>query len=277
MKKVIIFCDGGLGNRLGVLIGGILTSQKLNYTYEICWPKNTWCGCDFTDLFEFNVNVYDKNINTVFSENESNIFLIHENQTKSNLEIVFNHDLENINTILNMDKDVVYYHNRIPEYYSEKEILETLNLLKINKTIYDRVIEQISLYKINKRIGIHIRKTDFNYIIDESLFFNSISNDFENTYFVCSDDYETEKKFLSLGNVVTFKKKYYVEKLIPDLSWYGQIQDNEGRNFNFNVNRNSESVIEAFIDLLLLSRTKIIKTSNSSFLQFAYLYSKINL
>ena len=46
---------------------------------------------------------------------------------------------------------------------------------------------------------------------------------------------------------------------------------------NFNVNRSKESVIEGFIDLLILSRTKIIVESHSTFLKFAKLYNKINL
>ena len=83
-------------------------------------------------------------------------------------------------------------------------------------------------------------------------------------------------KFNQLENTVVFPKTQYVEKL-KDGGWNDLTTDNEGRVFNFNVNRPKQSVIEAFIDLLLLSRTQILVNSVSSFLNFAKLYSKIKL
>lgn len=54
-----------------------------------------------------------------------------------------------------------------------------------------------------------------------------------------------------------------------------QIKDKENRQFSFNVDRNRESTIQAFCDLLLLSRTDIIKMSDSSFLKISQLYSNL--
>ena len=86
MKKLIIFCDGGLGNRLGVLIGGILTAKELNREPIICWPENTWCGCSFDDLFCPQYELIGLDINTLFSQNVNSKFLIHENQTNLSID-----------------------------------------------------------------------------------------------------------------------------------------------------------------------------------------------
>lgn len=275
MSKVTIFCDGGLGNRLGVLIGGIITSKKLNMDYEICWPANSWCGCNFNDLFDTNKKVIDKNINDLFSENSENIFLIHENQTKTLLKKIYNHSIQSLDFLKNSDKDIVYYHNQIPHYYGKNEIIETLSSLKIKKDILNEVKKFSKENDLSNRIGVHLRRTDFLPKVDENSVFEDIKNS-NNLFFVCSDDAETEKKFANLLNVVIHKKNYYVEKLNPETSWNDKTIDYEGREFFFNVKRGSESVVEAFIDMLILSRTKIHNNTMSTFLTFANHYSNLN-
>lgn len=275
MGKITIFCDGGLGNRLGVLIGGIITSQKLNMDYDICWPTNSWCGCDFVDLFDTDKKVINKNINELFSENLENIFLIHENQTKIELKKVVNHSPQSLESLKNVNENIIYYHNQIPRYYDNKEIIETLSSLKIKKEILNEVKKFSKEKDLSKRIGVHLRRTDFLPKVDENSVFEDIKNS-NNLFFVCSDDPETEKKFANLLNVVIHKKNYYVEKLNPETSWNDKTIDYEGREFFFNVKRSSESVVEAFVDMLILSRTKIHNNTMSTFLTFANHYSNLN-
>jgi hypothetical protein len=98
----------------------------------------------------------------------------------------------------------------------------------------------------------------------------------QTNFFICSDSLETEKKFDILNNVIIYPKNSYVTKLV-DGSWNDLTIDNEGRQMKFNVNRSRESVIEGFIDLLILSKTNIVVNSHSSFLKFAKLYNKINI
>jgi hypothetical protein len=276
MKKIIIFCDGGLGNRLGVLIGGIITAKKLNLDYEICWPANSWCGCDFVDLFDTNKNIINKNINELFLEDSEDVFLIHENQTKSKLKKIYSHSLQTLELLKNCENNIIYYHNQIPKYYNKSEIINTLSSLKIKKNIIDEVKKFSKEHDIENRIGIHIRKTDFLPKVDDKIIFDGIINS-NNLFFVCSDDSETEKNFSNLLNVVIHNKKNYAEKLNPSTSWNDKTVDYEGREFYFNIKRNSESVIEAFIDMLILSRTKIHNNTMSTFLTFANHYSNLNL
>jgi hypothetical protein len=112
--------------------------------------------------------------------------------------------------------------------------------------------------------------------VDDKIIFDEIRNS-NNLFFICSDDSETEKNFSNLLNVVIHNKKNYAEKLNPSTSWNDKTVDYEGREFYFNIKRNSESVIEAFIDMLILSRTKIYNNTMSTFLTFANHYSNLNL
>jgi len=277
MKKLIIFCDGGLGNRLGVLIGGILTAEKLNRIPILCWPKNTWCGCDFNDLFYPKYQIVNLDINTLFIRNKNNKFIIHENQTNLQLEQYYP-SLEIINSFKNLeDETVVYYHNSIPNYFTQDEVLSILTTFKIKSYIKEKITTFCKEKNINSNIlGIHFRKTDFQSFLNEEDIFNYINSNPETNFFICSDSFETEEKFNILNNVIIYPKRYYVEKL-KEGTWNDIITDNEGRQFNFNVNRSKESVIEGFIDLLVLSKTNIIVESHSTFLKFAKLYKNINI
>jgi hypothetical protein len=278
MKKLIIFCDGGLGNRLGVLIGGILTAQKLNRTPILCWPENTWCGCSFNNLFDSKYQIINLDINELFSQHINDKFMIHENQTNLELEQYYP-SLDTIDFFKNIkDKDVIYYHNSIPNYFSQEEILNVLSKFIIKPIIKSKVIDFCDKNKINNdTLGIHFRKTDFQSFLNEDDIYDVIIKNPSINYFICSDSLETEEKFNILNNVFTYPKNNYVKKLQETGSWNDLTIDNEGRQFNFNVNRSKESVIEGFIDLLILSKTNIVVESHSTFLKFAKLYKNINL
>jgi hypothetical protein len=277
MKKLIIFCDGGLGNRLGVLIGGILTAQKLDRTPILCWPENTWCGCSFNDLFDSEYQVIDLDINKLFSKHINDKFIIHENQTNLQLEQYYP-SLEIIDFFKNInDENVIYYHNSIPQYFSQEEILSILSKFIVKSNIKDNVFEFINKNKIDDNtLGIHFRKTDFQSFLNEEETFNYINSNSGTNFFICSDSFETEEKFNILNNVIIYPKNNYVTKL-KEGSWNDLTTDNEGRQMNFNINRSKESVIEGFIDLLILSKTNIVVESHSTFLKFAKLYNKINI
>jgi hypothetical protein len=277
MKKLIIFCDGGLGNRLGVLIGGYLFAERFKREIIIAWPENTWCGCSFNDLFQNEYEITNSNINEVFSKNINNKFLIHENQTNFKINSYY----PNFNTYKefenNNDRVLVYYHNSIPDFFGQTDILRILEKFKIKNILKNKVNEFCKIKNIdNKTFGIHFRKTDFGNFLNEDAIFNDLLLNSDKRFFICSDSEETENKFKNLKNVSIFVKKYYVEKL-KDGDWNDLIQDNEGRKFNFNVKRSKQSVIESFIDLLILSKTKIITESHSTFLKFAKLYSNIKI
>ena len=199
MKTVQILCDGGLGNRLSGLIGGILTARQLNADFTISWPKNNWCGCGFEDLFDPGCVKNDaQNINDIFVTHNTKIFLIHENQTKNQLYKVFPHAIQSIETIKNLGQDVVYYHNKLMHYHDQEQIVAELKLLTIQAHIRTKVVEFCKQNHIDQNtIGLHLRKTE-NYSLDEMRFLQEVKNTPNKKYFVCSDDKITEENFAML-------------------------------------------------------------------------------
>lgn len=274
MKKMIIFSDGGLGNRLNSLVGGLVAADVTNSTPVICWPINNWCGCTFDDLYQTNMFVTNDNIHSVFVEDDRT-YIIHQNQIEKNLKNVHEHSLEILKSLSSSETDIVYYHNKLPSYFTNEQIINSLKKFKIQESILTVVQNFCSTNGIDKKTkGVHLRKTDHGKQLDSNEIFNQIEKDRKTKYFVCSDDEATEKEFSRLKNVLVLPKTTYVEKLTEG-DWTTKIKDTEGRVFPYNVNRSAQSVIEAFADLLILSRTNIIIRNKSSFLGWAKIYAQV--
>jgi hypothetical protein len=119
--------------------------------------------------------------------------------------------------------------------------------------------------------GLQIRKTDFGAGgADDDALFDLVQKAGDKKFFVCSDNKEVEARFRRLQNVAIYEKKAYVEKLVPG-EWTALAADHSGRVYPCNVNRSAQSVVDAVVDLLVLSYSQVVKTSNSTFLNAALL------
>ena len=61
-KQNIIFCDGGLANRLNSLIGGLKLAEIIKGEWIICWPINEWCGSALEDLFNVDLPIINEKL-----------------------------------------------------------------------------------------------------------------------------------------------------------------------------------------------------------------------
>ena len=93
MRKIFVLCDGGLGNRLNSLMGGLIAADKLACDPIICWPVNNWCGCAFEDLFETSYKIIDQGVTDIFLDDDK-IYLTHDNQVGIVLTNEFSNDGE---------------------------------------------------------------------------------------------------------------------------------------------------------------------------------------
>jgi len=277
--KIIIYCDGGLGNRMGALIGGLLISKAINRQPIIVWPENACCEASFTDLFENNYEIINTTCNDLYSKYLDSVFFVPFNHSTHDIKRV-DVNFENFQqTILKCDNpNIIYNNHAIPNFLNhETNIVNVLSELKIKKNIVRSVNDFCFENKIDKNVlGIQIRRTD----ATNSNYDNFIENfikDCKNTIFLCSDDKSTEDDFQSKYNVHIHKKTHYVEKKNKDLGWNGEIIDENGLKWPYNVYRSKLSVIEAFVDLLILSRTSIFQGYNvgSTFLTLAKYYQNI--
>ena len=275
-----IYCDGGLGNRLLTMFSAMHFAKKANKSFIIHWPSNNWCGCNFTDIFSNNYNVTNFNIKfiDVHVLNEC-ILLIHESQISHRTENkrILNGQMsqDDIVKLMVDEPNVFYYGNQLHTSIDPDTVIEIINEL----TISNQVSDKISKYDVSACHGIHVRKTDYGKkpFISEDQLEVEIKNNPDSKYFICSDDKDTEMKFVKHDNVLSFEKTSYAEKLV-DGGWNSNIVDDVGRSFTFNVNRTKESSIDAFCDMILLSKTATrFDTSGSSFLVCSNLISKSEL
>ena len=79
-----------------------------------------------------------------------------------------------------------------------------------------------------------------------------------------------ERQFSQLPNVAVNAKHAYVEKMV-DGDWNSVTLDHSGRPYACNVVRSAQSVRDAVVDLMVLARSQIVRTSNSTFLNTALL------
>lgn len=278
MKKLYILCDHGLGNRLGSLVGGLKTAELLNYQPIICWPINNWCQAEFNELFRSSVTLESNDFSTMLVNqiHDSGLpfFFISQFTEERISKNYLENSLSAVEEIRKLNSDALFSCAKLPKsYVSKEDVSRYLKFLGISKSI-GRAVEQFAIEnRIDKNvIGVHIRKTDSANQIDETVVFENIKNSPQQRYFICSDDKSIEDKFKTLKNVIVFPKSTYVEKL-QDGQWRDNVKDDNGRNIIFNMNRPKQAIIEAFVDMLLLSKTRIDRMSKSTFRAMAERYS----
>ena len=280
MKQNIIFCDGGLSNRLNILIFALILKSKFGGNWAISWPINNWCGAKFNTLFSAEMPVYEHPLG-YFKDNENDYILImHENQKDFKVDLIKYQkhftNYQQYGDLLLSEKPIIYYHHLIPSFADSNDINEGLKFLKIKPEILIAAYSFCVHNQINESVlGLHIRKTDFGNTVDDEALYKIASNS-DHKFFVCSDDEIVNDRFAKLMNCFVFKKKYYPEKMIDDTHWNDLTTDDQGRIYNFNINRSAQSVNEALVDLLILSKTTHILTSNSTFLRMAMILKSIN-
>lgn len=277
MTRAYIYCDGGFGNRFNVLSFGLYLSKKLSYTPIIIWPTNNWCGAEFHDLFDIEISCVKSKQEINFDDTFN---IVHENQFNlSKFTSIYSiNDIDDIVT-LSKSKDILYFNNLIPwnlvrDEQLFKNVIKEINFRQDLIDIANLIIKNNA--GNNEFYGIHIRKTDFaeRSKFAESALLNFVTQNTSKKFFICSDDEATENLFMQNKNVFRNEKKNYVKKLV-DGEWNSSIIDSNNNKFMFNVERSRESVCQAIIDLLILSKSTIISPDvGSTFHHCAKLISK---
>ena len=246
MPTIRIHCDGGLGNRFGPVVDGLLFAERSGYTPLIHWPTNMNCAAGLGDLFEYVPAEYSENLPPVDWPLVGHI-------TWKGRTCFDTSEIDK------MTGDFEYTDNGWK--LSDEEGKRILSKFKILPSIMKRVNDFCTENGIDKHCtGIHIRATD-------NLSINQINNAHKlikssGKVFLCCDEKEIEDGFAHYSNVVLRPKDFYVEKIVPG-GWRIKPPPDEPYKC-YNVNRTKESVIDAFIDLLVLSRTSF-NCSSSSF------------
>jgi len=278
MKTLYIYCDGGFGNRFNALVSGLLIARRTGLRPEVVWPVNNWCGARFDQLIvrPQGLRVIEKEVAAFVPEAETYRFVMMEDHLKmapggflNPLQVSGPGDIDAY--VAEGEMDVFYYTALIPPALPQDEVMAQVRALQFQPGLTQRAAQFIEAQGLGDFFGVQIRKTDFgpNGADDEGLF-KLVSEAPGHRFFVCSDDAAVEQRFQALPHVVIHDKRQYVAKRV-DGDWSAPNADHSGRVYACNVERSDVSVMDAVVDMLVLSASQIVRTSGSTFLNTAIL------
>lgn len=265
MNQFTLVPVGGLGNRLQAICSAIAYCQEKGLSLTIIWFKDKGLNCSYEKLFYLNPTLSNIEIrNANFLDH-----ILRDNPRRKNFWI------PKFFEKLIFDKCIYYYEgfyveNIMPPYDDQLSNYHNLymvscgpywmsdnmwNCILLNDEIENRVNDIMMRFKSNT-IGIHIRRTDnWNTMkySPTSLFIDAIEKEIENDnnicFFLASDSLE-EKQNL---------KNIYGDRIIT--SFRETRRDSE------------EGILDAFVEMNVLSRTQRLYAGDSS---FAYIASKLS-
>lgn len=270
MKKLILYCSGGLCNRLFPLSSAINYAKDLGRELLVYWPLDNSCSVHFNDLFLNNINFVDCKYLNCLQDSNTNYFA-------TNIETVMNElnfysrpflstklskiILTNINRNTNKE-NLLIAHNYFFNEVGLKENYKTLLNFQVLPKILKKENELADFYKLDKNvIGIHARGaamgSNFTYWTTSiQKYLNQ-----EKKIYISSDEQELEDTLVNeFPIIIRRERKEYVSKINPNEDW------NYKSN---NVFMSPESIVDAIIDALLLARTDLrVFKENSTFSQY---------
>lgn len=271
-KTLINYASGGLGNILLPMASCKAFAKKTNRKFIACWEPTFACMATYSDLFEDTAEVIIKNDlvtldNVKIYGSSSDINYDGHLFNNTSLSSISNKYLpipvNHLHIRANDDENnlIVYHNNFIPGIDLVDSINEFQNF-SWKKEIIATVEQLASELQITKNVyGVTARATDFNNLIEEYItpIRDIIKQNPDSRFFLTSDSKEWEEQICNTfpNNVFKRKKIFYVKK-----------RDENNASWSNNILRGRESVIEAVIDMHLLSKTNfILYNSASSFAQ----------
>lgn len=278
----IVRCNAGLGNRLMRMISGCCTADYFKKNVKICWPKEYDCECDYTALFDYNDNVID----TCDMYNESNLYIgqhKHLDQYEIGKAVAFDH----LHSQFNIDnKQIGYTSNVIPDFITHNNIVNEVLKHRIKKSLIRKALKFINDNNIDKSVlGLVVRLTDRHNPKTITAAYNIIESNKDRQIFITCDSSDFIKTLSKFPNVIFYKQTIF-PVTYDNCYELNACHNNYMPRFNKAplrrvCYRSEESIVEAFITMLVLSQTDIhspITQFESFFQKAAYmLYSHIDL
>lgn len=273
--QLIIFCDGGVGNRINSLISGLALAKYFNLHYCVHWPENNWCAAKFDDIFKTAHPISTVSIKNLNGKLDDAIMLLHDEIASTALNVVFNsaygyaslQDFEE--KVIARNQSIFYYPAVVPEWIPIDLVNQQLQALQFTDFIQKEVSDFITNIIGQPFYGLHLRRTDLNVGLTDHEVLTLVTRHKDKGFFVCSDDPVAEALASAHPNVHRREKKSYVQKKSAQHEWLAQSQDDDGRTYFGNISRSRESVIEGTIDMLILAHSEIIGYSGSTFQRMA--------
>ena len=279
--RFIIFCDGGIGNRINSLVSGLAIAREMGLTYRIHWPINNWCAAPFDAIFENEEPVSTVSISSLKGLLDDADMLLHDDIASTALGVDFasayrfTSIADFATQCVNQGKQIFYYPAVLPSWISEALMHKQLRSLRFSAYISDAVRSFITDVLGSPFHGIHLRRTDLNVGLSDQEVFTLVRQYPDAKFFVCSDDPTAEALASAHPNVYHRPKHHHVEKSAADQDWLAQKHDDDGRLYYGNIQRNQDAVVEGTIDMLILAHSEIVGYSGSTFQRMARLIGEV--
>ena len=268
--------DAGLSNKLKCLISVLRLADKLDRIPLLNWDLNFTCGADFNELFRMKINrISQKRIKMLEKENKLKRcssfedcktdkdfilfddwrFVLLPGEVKKEFAKVFPNKT---------GKSIDLEYERIPKKIV-KSFLKYIKMFVPEKEILERVELFEKKYDLKDVIGLHVRRTEFllnkdgrGFVSTDEKFFNRMNEILKKNrktrFFLATDSKKTEKNFIKKfgDRIIIMKTKDWSKS-------------------------SSQSIKDALVEMLILSKTKIILgTYLSSFTEMAWWFGKCN-
>lgn len=295
-NKFIVIMEGKVGNSFGCLFYAHKIAKESGKDFVINSVSNVNRQADFYDLFS-KENNFEHLSNSITELN--NImppdvkFLLHKSHyvdsgAITGRDITYHRGLSEIE-LVNLVKsyDTVCYLDDASSHAmaNPNVMVETASELKIDEEIL-KYVNSFCIENFGNEIisGIHIRATDWPWKQDcINSAYQTIQSLVEKNpnekIFVCCDEEEIEDDLIKQlpDNIIVNKKESYVKKVV-DGTWRETIDAGDGRKQDYNTLIDVQSAKEAFIDMLILSRTNIkYRHEHSSFSWFSEIYANLDI
>jgi hypothetical protein len=268
MKYIINYSSGGLGNRLKPLGSCQLISLQTERKLAMTWGLTPACNARYSELYTNDIDIVDlsqlppEDV-SIYSEPEWVEHDVRLNKNPHLYNLMSKAGCTRLSYSNNIIKDnkkyiIVYSNTYLPGYENIGDFLKSLDPVKYIK---DQVNEFIKINNIDSNIvGVHARSTDFTNSSPE--IYTSKMFAYNGNFYVCSDSHEMESSIINKfpGRVITRNKNYVIKENSNIGTWVN------------NIMRNEASVIDAIIDMMILSKTKFeIYHNESSFAEIVKL------
>lgn len=277
-KELIVYCDGGLGNRLNGLIGGLHLARILGMEPIVSWPINRWCAAAFDELFEAPYAVDRRAIPEINADQARHLLVAHDRQSFAmvpasdpNRALRADDLLARIRPALAGAPGLIYYNSLVPAYVGRgaaAAIAGTIRVKRQYRELADAWLARAGL--LHKPYwGLHLRGTDAGFSPRYYAFWHGVARLLPGTIVLCTDDQALEERFLRIPSVVRRTATALPRKVSADKGWNEASVDEYGREFTFNIYRDADAIRESMIDFEILGRSRAIPTSRSTFLENA--------
>ena len=270
-SKIIIYCDGGLGNRLNALLSGMAIVHYFGIDYVIHWPTNQWCAAAYSDILGKDSHVSTASLISLNGTLGDHAMLLHDSIASDALGVPFAsaYDYMSLDDLheklLKSGQHLFFYPAIVPQWIPEALIHTEMRNLSFTPHITSEVQNFIRSTLKKPFHGLHLRRTDLNIGLTDLEVFKIAQGNPDCAFFVCSDDPQAERLASGHPNVFSRTKTSYVQKKQGGDKWLALSKDEDGRTYHGNIQRDKESVIDGAIDMLILAHSQIVGFSGSTF------------